>query len=259
MHLQDYLVITCANFFGRHRRIFHQHHQDLSSYFSIPKLVLEHDVSSGLPYASKDYIPSLWEHQIKYSLPLHLFNISASGLPSQRCISPNFIHQYATNLSALNHPSSCFPPRMLSLAEHSLLHKHYEALKICSHSLKPLLIIEDDAYLHPYCRLDLLIQHIENSNVTAGFTNLVATAWHKSDSSTPYFKRFGISRTNTTCAYVLSPEYARILLEAFFPYSLPIDFHYQHLFFKLGLPGFTVVNDFFVNGSCSGLIPSTIQ
>ena len=258
MHSHDYLVITCANFYGRHRHIFCQHHQHLDSYFNIPKFILEHDISSGLPHACKNYIPSLWESQIKHSLPLHLLNIFASDATFHGCFSPDFVQRYATYLSDSNQPSF-FPSRMLSLAEHSLLHKHYEALRICAHSFKPLLIIEDDAYLHPMSRIDLLIQHIENPSASVGFTNLVATGWYKSTSFTSNFKRLGISQTNTTCAYVLSPEYARVLLKAFFPYSLPIDFHYQHLFFKLGLPGFTVANDFFINGSCSGLLASTIQ
>jgi len=259
MESHNYLVITCANFYDRHRRIFCQHHQEFVGYFDIPMFVLEHDISSGLPHACKDYIPSLWESQIKYGLPVHLLNISALGSSPQRCVSPNFIQRYATCLSDSKEPTTCFPPRLLSLAEHSLLHKHYVALRICSHSRKPLLILEDDAYLHPQARLDLLTQHIDTLGASVGFTNLVATGWHKSFSSASYFKRLGISRTNTTCAYVLSPDCARVILEAFFPYSLPIDFHYQYLFFKLGLPGFTVAADFFVNGSSSGLMPSTIQ
>lgn len=258
MHSYDYLVITCSNFYSRHRRILYQHHQELSSYFNIPKFVLEHDISSGLPHACKDYIPSLWESQLRLSLPLHLLNVSVLG-PPQLDIGINYIQRYAAYLSDSKHLLPCFLPRILSLAEHSLLHKHYEALKLCSHSRKPLLILEDDAYVHPQARLDLLKQHIETHGASVGFINLVDAGWYKNTSSAPYFKRLGISRTNTTCAYVLSPEYARALLEAFFPYSLPIDFHYQYLFFKLGLPGYTVAADFFVNGSSSGLVSSTIQ
>ena len=259
MSCHNYVVITCSDFYERHRRIFRQHSKYLDRHFNFPHFLLQHDIADSLPHASREYQPYLWQKHLRHSLPLHVLNITTQDQNDRLCRDQLFLDRYAHILSNIQ-TQKLFEARPLSLAEHSLLHKHYCALHLCIENQRPLLIIEDDAYLDQDASLDKLVADAFSTTSSAGFYNLVAnfTSTPK-NANLPLFRFHSKARTNTTCAYVVFPELAIILVESFFPYSLPVDFHYQYLFFKLGLAGFSANHPIFINGSSEGLEKSSVQ
>lgn len=151
-----------------------------------------------------------------------------------------------------------FPTRELRLTEQSLLHKHYEALKIVATSDSPTLVIEDDALIYTDEQIDYIRKAIDVANKENVFVNLVNAPHEKDQSTEGRLQELSIARSYTTGAYVVNPSVARDLLKIFFPYSLPIDFHYQYLFKKANIRGYSISKDGVLNGSLGKMMESTV-
>lgn len=143
------------------------------------------------------------------------------------------------------------------MSELSLLHKHYQFLKLASSQNYPSIVIEDDAWLENSNDVDHLMSKCDELDSDVGFLNLslLNTAKQRAiplDIIQP-------ARIETTCAYCIHPQVAQYLVEKFFPFSLPIDFHLQHLFCKYNLKGIMTQKSCFLNLSNQNVIQSTIQ
>jgi len=260
MQKLDYSVTTCRRFYTRHDHIFRIHGTYLSSYFNFPRLHLEHDISAGLPFSCGLYRPSLWFDHLSVSYPIHAWNCYIGSQLRQFQMDAGTTEEISrfSEFLALNEMEILFPMRHLKQEEHSLLHKHFFALKRAADICSPLMIIEDDIVVtKDQSSIRLLKNHIRyqlRGNV--GFTNLISNV--RNGSSFSFVKRKK-AVTFTTCAYVVTPEVARILVDGFFPYCLPIDFHLQYLLTKYEISGYNANNSCFGNGSTDGFCASSIQ
>lgn len=257
----NYAIATCKNFYDRHDHMLKIYRDYLSGYFGLPHLLLDHDIEDGLPFACSHYRPNLWKNHLALSFPIHAWNAYLAqpkpSYGSHACKSLNDVDSFGAFLNETN-IANLFPVRHLSRAEHSLLHKHYDAICLASESSQPLLVLEDDIYLaNQFNFIEELKAHIKNDlSIDLGFSNLLGIQ----DQLGPLeFKHLRRAVTNTTCAYIIHPELAGVLMEGFFPYSLPIDFHLQYLLTKYNASGSTVISSPFINGSNAGLLNSSIQ
>lgn len=260
--MHKYVVATCRSFHARHSLIFSQHNEKLSEKFDWPFFILDYDSCDFLESNQSEYLPALWTKQLANSYHIHLYN-SIYNDPVFN-ISSRSIKQRYLQLCDLAISSNLFPPRQLRLAEHSLLKKHYLALKFCVLKDQPLLVIEDDAIFNNDISIGFLDDSIKILNSTCGFLDLIGQPvaikqGYSRPSHLISVVSLPVAMTNTTCAYVIHPNLAKTLCERFFPYSLPIDFHLQYLFCKLGLKGLTVTRPVFKNGTSIGKLASSVQ
>ena len=259
MNKLDYICITCKHFLDRHDHIFRQHEKYLSDHFSLPHLVLDHDIDSGLAYTSHCYSPHLWERHMQCVLPFHAFNY----LSIQSSVNATEVRNALVQGSETINNSvfyNSFAPRLLKPSEHSLIHKHYEALLIASSSSLSMLVIEDDALINSSSEVEHILMSLKSSDNEPLFVNLVP-APHCTGNPKPNTQLYptSIAKSFTTGAYILSPAIAIKLVENFFPYSMPIDFHLQYLFKLLSVKGLTSSTLGINNGSQTSQMSSTIQ
>jgi len=254
-----YICITCRHFHDRHDHILRQHQAYLHEFFGLPHLLLDADIDNGLEYSCNGYSPSAWERDVGCILPFHEFNFFCfqNRFNGERLRYNLLHHDCRTEYFDL---SRSMPKRPLKLAEHSLIHKHYIALCIARSRDVPTLIVEDDATISGLRQVKNILASIAIAEQEDVFINLVNAphCWGKSFSDTNLYP-VSIARTFTTGAYVVSPDTARKLVEGFFPYSLPIDFHLQRLFKILKIRGYTIGENGIENGSLISAVESTIQ
>jgi len=67
-----------------------------------------------------------------------------------------------------------------------------------------------------------------------------------------------IAITRTLMAYAISPRTARIILDSFHHYSLPIDMQIQVILSSMSMPGLSLISSPFVHGSKTGAFSSSI-
>ena len=261
------LVITCVDFHQRHEFIFKQYYQRLAAEIERPRFILDFDKNSHLPFAGKEYCPGLWLKHLAFAAPLHINNIRNS----MKEFNPESIEEYVldyANFLAENPINVILPERLLTLPEHSLLHKHFMALSIIANSSSDYIVMEDDAILSDCSfsgEVSLAVSSL--SELSDGFLNLCFSSnqfspfrkQKKKGSNNSMIVYNSKAVTNTTCAYCITPKMAKFLISNFFPYSLPIDFHLQYLFYRYRVSGLSVTKPIFLNGSAIGTLKTTIQ
>lgn len=259
MNKKNYIVITCEHLHNRHDLVLQQHSKYLCSNFNPPHFMLRHDIKTGLCCTSKGYRPSLWSEHMNSVLPFHIFNclclkINEGGVRLRDQWSRGLIDCNIRNIR------ESMPPRFLKLAEHSLLHKHYEALILASFEHKPTLILEDDSLIMHSDLMDNVLKAVEIASHNPSYINMIGSpVVEREPKEGTELHKLTLAMSFTTGAYIVSPLVARELISEFFPYSLPIDFHLQYLFKKLKVRGYTIGSGGFTNGSLASQIKSTIQ
>jgi GR25 family glycosyltransferase involved in LPS biosynthesis len=250
--------ITCYRLVERFTTFMNQYHTSMSNTFKKPKLILGCDANSDLVFSMSDYRPALWDKHLQHSRAIHDYNVFIGQQGSIRsCSSKERLARYC-NFIETNQQVNMYCPRHLSGSEHSLLQKHYQALLYASNQQAPTLVLEDDALLKVSSTDSLgLEQAMRSLCEEVGFINLSKTYLSDSYYSEYQFRRHRVARTDTTCAYAITPRLARCLIESFYPYSLPIDFHLQYLFCRLSKSGYSTPS-IFINGSLVGECKSTV-
>ena len=254
--MNHYKVITCKTYHKRHARIFEQH-SNLAKYFYWPQFILNYDISDGLPFACSNYKPSFWEEHISFAKSLHLLNMQKNYH-----IDDSFVVDFGQNLSSF----SGFEPRQLTQAEHSLLHKQYECLKLIANDPKisSCLILEDDASIEQI-HSESISKCLSSLNQEIGFINFTGIGNNFFDSKIMSnickIKLIKLRKAQifTTCGFGVTSSVAKLLVDNFFPYALPVDFHIQHLLFKFGVKGYTSLEPVIMNRSLFGEEASSIQ
>ena len=239
-----FAVVTCKSYVDRHILQLNHWSKYLKESLDLPFFIYENDVDD-LPFRYEPFCqPKMWSKHIKYGSQIFLKNISD-------CSALNIKEIKKVDLEDL------FPERDLRQAEISLLHKHYKFLNLAANMKYPSLVVEDDAWLEEPNDLRYLIAKCSSLTPEVGFLNLslLDSARQRlipSDEIQP-------ARIETTCAYCIHPKLAQFLIDKFFPYSLPIDFHLQHLFCKYNIKGLMTKKGCFLNLSNKNIIKSTIQ
>ena len=237
-------VITCRKYINRHTLQLKHWSRYLKNVFNMPYFIYENDVDD-LPYFKYPYYDEgEWDQHIKHGQEIFIRNIAD-------CSSLD--NKYLNSLEL----SSLFPKRKLKEAEVSLLHKHYKFLKLASSQKYPSLVIEDDAWLENANDIGCLISKCSKLNPDVGFLNL--SLLDSTRRRVIPLHSIQPARIETTCAYCIHPQIAKVLVERFFPYSLPIDFHLQHLLCKYALKGLMTQKACFLNLSNRNYVQSTIQ
>ncbi len=207
-----------------------------------------------------EYLPSNWTGDIISGWGGFLNNLLCVR---QRDLGYSHFNKMLCNLPE---PKVCFPPRILSAAEHSITYRHRYALELSSKKSSRTIILEDDAFIESIDSLYKVIDFLE-SNIQANYYVDLADKFipTKKQKGLAYnlngvgFKRSEVAITRTLLAYSISPLLAARLLAQTKTYSLPIDMQMQVAFCKLAIPGLQIVDSPFTHGSKTGAYKSAIQ
>jgi len=209
-------------------------------------------VANDIPY---NYLH--WQNDIRIAWAVFSQNIVTSGG-----------YRDNTGLRQVSHylnPSTCFPPRLLSDSEHSIALRHILAIKTISMLDHPCLVLEDDVIVRDenmFCYLlGALTANCKDRVFYDLCDNYIPISATKAK---PFYDgplRYSINEiaiTRTLMAYAISPRTARIILDSFHHYSLPIDMQIQVILSSMSMPGLSLISSPFVHGSKTGAFSSSI-
>lgn len=150
-------------------------------------------------------------------------------------------------------------PRSLSRGEMSVLLKHYYAISriaLGKHTYG--LIAEDDIVLHPSSSELFYHTYTEFCNLDGDYLDLAGGCGLVSaDYRHHYVSLISPPSTRTNACYLLSKRLAKLIVERFFPVSLPIDWHLLYLLNSIDVQGcYWSKQECFIHGSESGVYKS---
>jgi len=198
----------------------------------------------------------LWLRHVIPVAPILLANAGNSIDPALEQVLHELINmpvQARTMLPGWMHP------RSLSKGEMSVLLKHYYAIsRIALGEFTYGLIAEDDIVLHHSSRESFYQTYTEFCNLDGDYLDLAGGCGLVStDTSYNYVSLISPPSTRTNACYLLSKRLAKLIVEKFFPISLPIDWHLLYLLNSIDVHGcYWSKQECFIHGSESGVYKS---
>lgn len=264
MHPKITLIcITQTSNFDRHANIF-KTFSALNSAFGNQldlHLIYDQDTKDLNLNWNKSYAPNLWRSHIEEIAFLLLPNMLSSN--NSQFGNLKSVNWKLRSLDFLGSLDSLFKTRPLSIAESDILKKHWLALSVASNENCLSLVLEDDSIFNESIpdTLRMLLNAFQSDTRQKLYVDLCNYPsfidFYESDKHLFDLK---IAITRTLCAYLISPAMAKILINNFTPFSLPVDLHYQYIFSKLKVDGKAVRKEScFSNGSHSGHFKTSIQ
>ena len=229
------IIVTCPSLIAS--RLAPQINQlisTLTSSQSIDSLHIITSVDDKYSQTISNYHPELWTSQIKSIAPFLYANLltTSSSLSSPSNTDIFYESSYESDVYKY------FPPRELTAVEHSIIARHFHALRLASSFSGRSLILEDDALISHFPNFISLVDFLDSPSYEHFYldcaTNYIPLLPSLLKKKYTYkslaFVKANIAFTRTLLAYSVSPGLSKLMLDFPCHYALPVDMHYQFLF-----------------------------
>ena len=256
------IIITCPGLIAS--RLAPQINQLLSILTisqSIDSLHIITAVDDKYSQTIANYRPELWTSQIKSIAPFLYANLltTSSNLSSPSNTDLFYESRYESDVLKY------FLPRKLTSVEHSIYSRHFHALRLASSFSGRSLILEDDALISHMANFSTLVDFLDSPSYEDSYLDcssnyiplLPSLLKKKYNYKSLAFVKANIAFTRTLLAYSVSSGLSKLMLDFPCHYALPVDMHYQFLFWRLGISGFSLTSPVFDHLSKTGLYHSS--
>lgn len=232
--------------------------QALTSLGLVPTVIkiFDGDDIRSLSTQLKSYQLALWIERIYTILPILNANTEIGSSPH----SYEEVYRRLYKDYTLTQLPTWAAARLLTNGEQSVLMKHFYALACIANGSSAFgLIAEDDILIHKTSATQFKYIIEEAISRGASYVDLAGGcglhALPMSHGSN--LARVVPPRTRTNACYLVSKKYARAIINRFFPYCFPIDWHLQYILLSLDIDScYWAVNPPFIHGSETGHVQS---
>ena len=211
----------------------------------------------NLMNTQKDYVFSdaAWLMRIRTIAPILLANAGSTSVLKNKTIS-----DVTSTSEAVQLLPDWMHPRALGCGEISVLLKHYHALsKIAQGNKNYGLIAEDDILLGSRSAELFTVSSKGFASCSGDYLDLAGGCGLRirNKNSKDNISRVSPPNTRTNACYIVSRDLARLLVENYFPFIHPIDWHLLYLLNILNVDRcYWTVEEVFIHGSECGAYSS---